>query len=127
MNILIGLFLLIIPIAIVVGIIVTLILISNPKNRQNVEQTVEKTKKEFTNLGNNISNIAAETQKKFNDKHGDTIKDIANKSVEVTKDGIEITSNAIKNGFKKETKFCRDCGQKIDKKAKFCEFCGKEQ
>ena len=33
---------------------------------------------------------------------------------------------SVKNGVE-QSKFCKDCGTKIDEDAKFCPFCGKKQ
>ena len=50
----------------------------------------------------------------------------------INKEGIEITTKAIKDGLSsgsenKNTKYCIECGKKIPTDAKFCLYCGKEQ
>lgn len=62
------------------------------------------------------------------DEVKDDIKDISTDMANATKDGIETTTRAIKNGFMKdETIYCKHCGHKIAKDSKYCKDCGKEQ
>jgi len=44
-----------------------------------------------------------------------------------TKDGIKTTARAIKEGFSKDSAYCKHCGSGIDSDSKFCKKCGKEQ
>ena len=47
---------------------------------------------------------------------------------DATKDGIEITTRAIKDGLTKDERvYCKHCGSLIDKDSKFCKNCGGEQ
>lgn len=56
------------------------------------------------------------------------IKDISTTMADATKDGVEITTRAIKNGWlKDETMYCKYCGHQIDSDSIFCKHCGKEQ
>ena len=62
----------------------------------------------------------------------DTEKAILDKNEDINKEGIEITTKAIKDGLSSEsnnknTKYCIECGKKIPTDAKFCLYCGKEQ
>ena len=57
----------------------------------------------------------------------DDLREISTKSANISKDGIEITARAIKDGFMKDTIFCKHCGASIDSDSKFCKSCGKEQ
>lgn len=62
------------------------------------------------------------------DESKDDIKDISTNMADATKDGIEITTRAIKKGFTdNEYVYCKHCGSKIDIDSKFCKHCGKEQ
>lgn len=62
------------------------------------------------------------------DESEDAIRDISTSMADATKDGIQITARAIKNGFvEEETIYCKHCGTKIDADSKFCKKCGKEQ
>lgn len=62
------------------------------------------------------------------DESKDDIKNISTNMADATKDGIEITTRAIKNGLTKdESIYCKHCGNLIDKDSKFCKNCGGEQ
>lgn len=55
------------------------------------------------------------------------IKDISTNMAEATKDGVKITTGAIRDGLAGENIFCKHCGSSIEKDSKFCKNCGKEQ
>ena len=57
----------------------------------------------------------------------DDLKDISTNMAEATKDGIKITTGAIREGFTGDTIFCKHCGSSIEKDSKFCKNCGKDQ
>lgn len=61
------------------------------------------------------------------DNQKDNIKSIATDAANASKEGIEITTRAIKDGFTKSEAYCKDCGEIIDEDSKFCKKCGKEQ
>ena len=62
------------------------------------------------------------------DESKDDFESISTNMANATKDGIEITTRAIKKGFTEEEGiYCKKCGSKIDKDSKFCNKCGKEQ
>ena len=56
----------------------------------------------------------------------DKLKDIADKSANISKDAITTTVGAIKKGIKSNI-YCKHCGKDIDADSKFCKHCGKEQ
>lgn len=58
----------------------------------------------------------------------DDIEKISTNMANVTKEGIETTTRAIKKRFTKdEGIYCKHCGSLIDRDSKFCKNCGKEQ
>ena len=61
------------------------------------------------------------------DESKDYLKDIATDMATATKDGVRITSHAVKEGFTDNSIFCKHCGTMIDDDSKFCKKCGKEQ
>ncbi len=62
------------------------------------------------------------------DESKENIESISTDMANATKEGIEITTRAIKKGFTEEEGiYCKYCGSKIDKDSKFCKHCGKEQ
>lgn len=62
------------------------------------------------------------------DESKDDIKNISTNMADATKDSIEITTRAIKDGITKDDGiYCKYCGSLIDGDSKFCKNCGKEQ
>ena len=61
------------------------------------------------------------------DRNEETLKDIATRSANIAKEGVETTAGAIRNGLTEDTMFCKYCGQSIDEDSKYCQYCGKEQ
>lgn len=61
------------------------------------------------------------------DESKNDIKDITTNMAEATKDGIKITTRAIKDGLTQDIMFCKHCSSQIDSDSKFCKNCGKEQ
>ena len=59
--------------------------------------------------------------------HEDDLSQILTKSANIAKEGIEIKTRAVKDGFSSEQQFCKYCGTSIDSDSKFCKSCGKEQ
>ena len=58
-------------------------------------------KKEMGKIINDINDIVNENE--------DVLKNLSTKSANIAKDGIEIKARAIKDGFTKETFFCKNC------------------
>ena len=54
------------------------------------------------------------------------IESISTNMSNATKEGVEITARAVKEGLTEESIFCKHCGAKIDADSKFCKHCGKE-
>lgn len=68
------------------------------------------------------------TMKSVVDETKDDIESISTNMANASKEGVEITARAIKDGFTKDdSMYCKYCGSKIDKDSKFCKECGKEQ
>lgn len=61
------------------------------------------------------------------DESVDDIKSISDNMAYANKDSIKTTARAIKEGFTKDTIYCKHCGTSIDIDSKFCKSCGKEQ
>lgn len=57
----------------------------------------------------------------------DNLTDIARRGANISKEGVEITANAIKRGLTDEKEYCKHCGTLIDKDSMFCKKCGKKQ
>lgn len=61
------------------------------------------------------------------DESKEDFKSISDNMAYATKDGIKTTARAIKEGFSKDSIYCKHCGSEIDSDSKFCKKCGKEQ
>ena len=66
-------------------------------------------------------------QKYMIDEVKDDLKSISDDMAFATKDGVKTVAGAIKDGFTKNSIFCKHCGSEIDEDSKFCKKCGKEQ
>lgn len=99
------------PIILGLIVIVIMMLFFNPtkitgkmlsKQIKTMKSVVEETKEDLESISTNMANSS--------------------------KEGVEITARAIKNGFTEENDiYCKYCGSKIDSDSKFCKKCGKEQ
>ena len=61
------------------------------------------------------------------DESKEDIESISTDMANATKEGVRITTNAIKKGFTEESIYCKHCGSEIDEDSKICKICGKEQ
>lgn len=102
-------FFIIFGIAILVFIL-TFVIMINPRVRGKI-------------MSRNIKSI-----KYMMDESKDDIENISTNLADATKDGVGITTHAIKDGIlKNETIYCKHCGKLIDENSKYCKYCGKEQ
>lgn len=74
-----------------------------------------------------IAGIAIDIRKKVVDENEEALRDLKTKEANISKDSIEITAKAIKDGFSDNKVYCKYCGALIDEDSKFCKKCGKEQ
>ncbi len=82
---------------------------------------------DLTEMGTITGQIDAYTRKSILDQNEDVLKDVEIREANIEKEGIEIKTRAIKDGFKGDTMYCKHCGALIDEDSKFCKKCGKEQ
>ncbi len=73
-----------------------------------------------------LGNVSVNTKSNIINENEYKIKDIMDKSANMSKDAITTTVSAIKKGIK-DNIYCKYCGELIDKDSKFCKYCGKEQ
>ncbi len=73
-----------------------------------------------------LGNVSVNTRSKIINENEDKLKEMADKTANISKDAITTTVGAIKKGIK-DTVYCKHCGELIDKDSKFCKHCGKEQ
>lgn len=130
----------IVPILIAITFIFTIALIFSPKLRGKMmskqikatKHMLDYTKDDLQDLMTTSATMGIDTEKTILDKNEDTLRKNVIRKANINKEGIEITTKAIKDGLSsgsenKNTKFCIECGKKIPTDAKFCLYCGKEQ
>ena len=130
----------IVPILIAITFIFTIALIFSPKLRGKMmskqikatKHMLDYTKDDLQDLMTTSATMGIDTEKTILDKNEDTLRNNVIRKANINKEGIEITTKAIKDGLSsgsdnKNTKYCIECGKKIPTDAKFCLFCGKEQ
>ena len=61
------------------------------------------------------------------DEAEDDLRNMSTRGANISKEGLEISSRAIKDGFTKEKKYCKNCLEPIDEDSVFCKRCGKKQ
>ena len=61
------------------------------------------------------------------DESEDDLKEMSTKGANISKEGIKITTRAIRDGLIKDEKYCKYCGEAIDEDSIFCKKCGREQ
>ncbi len=130
----------IVPILIAITFIFTIALIFSPKLRGKMmskqikatKHMLDYTKDDLQDLMTTSATMGIDTEKTILDKNEDTLRNNVIRKANINKEGIEITTKAIKDGLSsgsenKNTKYCIECGKKISTDAKFCLYCGKEQ
>lgn len=125
----------IVPIISILIFILTVVLIFSSKFRgklmskqiKAVKNMTDYSKDDIENIMTNLGNISVNAQNNIVTENEETLKNIADKQANINKDSITTISKAIKDGFSKETIFCKHCGSVIDEDSTFCKYCGKEQ
>lgn len=130
----------IVQILIAITFIFTIALIFSPKLRGKMmskqikatKHMLDYTKDDLQDLMTTSATMGIDTEKTILDKNEDTLRKNVIRKASINKEGIEITTKAIKDGLSsgsenKNTKYCIECGKKIPTDAKFCLYCGKEQ
>lgn len=125
----------IVPIISILIFILTVVLMFSSKFRgklmskqiKAVKNMTDYSKDDIENIMTNLGNISVNAQNNIVTENEETLKNIADKQANINKDSITTISKAIKDGFSKETIFCKHCGSVIDEDSTFCKYCGKEQ
>lgn len=125
----------IVPIFIAIVFIFTIAMIISPKLRgkfmsrqiRATKYMIDESKDDLSSLGKTMGNIGINVKKGILDENEETLKDLTRREASIDAEGIEIKTRAIKDGFSKNTIYCKHCGAVIDEDSKFCKKCGKEQ
>ena len=65
------------------------------------------------------------------DASEDDLRNMATRAAKISKEGVEITSKAVKDGFTSDgfsssgLNYCRHCSEPIDADSNYCKRCGK--
>lgn len=125
----------IVPIMVICIFIFTFAMMLSPKLRGKVmsrqlkatKYMFDESKEDLAEIATIAGNVSINSRKNILDANEDTLRDMATRSANINKEGIEITARAIKDGLTGTSIFCKHCRKTIDEDSKFCKFCGKEQ
>ena len=114
----------IVPILIAITFIFTIALIFSPKLRGKMmskqikatKHMLDYTKDDLQDLMTTSATMGIDTEKTILDKNEDTLRNNVIRKANINKEGIEITTKAIKDGLSsgsdnKNTKYCIECGK----------------
>ncbi|MBR2577990.1 MAG: zinc ribbon domain-containing protein [Erysipelotrichaceae bacterium] len=112
----------------------TLAMIFSPKLRgkmmsrqiKSLRYMAEYAKEDLEKTVSDLSEASINARSRVLDENEDKLKDIADRSADISKDAITTTVSAVKKGIV-GTAYCKHCGKPIDEDSRFCKHCGKEQ
>lgn len=104
-----GVIFVVVPVIAILIFVLTFAMIFSPKLRGKF-------------LGNQIK-----ATKYMIDEHKSDIIDISTNMAEASREGIKITTGAVREGLMGDYIYCKHCGSSIDRDSKFCKNCGNEQ
>lgn len=125
----------IVPILIGITFIMTIALMVSPKLRGKLmsrqikatKHMMDYSKEDLKDILSTSADIGINVEKEILDNNEETMRENATRKANINKKGIEITTNAIKEGLNGSKIYCKHCGKLIDEDSKFCKSCGKEQ
>lgn len=125
----------IVPILIGITFVLMIALMVSPKLRGKLMSSQIKATKHMMNYSkedlkdilSTSADIGINAEKEILDNNEETMEDNVTRKANINKKGIEITTNAIKEGLTRSKIYCKHCGKLIDEDSKFCKSCGKEQ
>lgn len=125
----------IVPILIGITFIMTIALMVSPKLRGKLmsrqikatKHMMDYSKEDLKDILSTSADIGINAEKEILDNNEETMEDNVTRKANINKKGMEITTNAIKEGLTRSKIYCKHCGKLIDDDSKFCKSCGKEQ
>ena len=125
----------IVPILIGITFVLMIALMISPKLRGKLmsrqikatKHTMDYSKEDLKDILSTSADIGINAEKEILDNNEETMEDNVTRKANINKKGIEITTNAIKEGLTRSKIYCKHCGKLIDDDSKFCKSCGKEQ
>ncbi len=125
----------IVPILIGITFVLMMALMISPKLRGKLmsrqikatKHMMDYSKEDLKDILSTSADIGINAEKEILDNNEETMEDNVTRKANINKKGIEITTNAIKEGLTRSKIYCKHCGKLIDDDSKFCKSCGKEQ
>lgn len=125
----------IVPILIGITFVLMIALMISPKLRGKLmssqikatKHMMDYSKEDLKDILSTSADIGINAEKEILDNNEETMEDNVTRKANINKKGIEITTNAIKEGLTRSKIYCKHCGKLIDEDSKFCKLCGKEQ
>lgn len=125
----------IVPILIGITFVLMIALMISPKLRGKLmsrqikatKHMMNYSKEDLKDILSTSADIGINAEKEILDNNEETMEDNVTRKANINKKGIEITTNAIKEGLTRSKIYCKHCGKLIDEDSKFCKSCGKEQ
>lgn len=125
----------IVPILIGITFVLMIALMISPKLRgklmsrqiKAIKHMMDYSKEDLKDILSTSADIGINAEKEILDNNEETMEDNVTRKANINKKGIEITTNAIKEGLTRSKIYCKHCGKLIDDDSKFCKSCGKEQ
>ena len=125
----------IVPILIGITFVLMIALMISPKLRGKLmsrqikatKHMMNYSKEDLKDILSTSADIGINAEKEILDNNEETMEDNVTRKANINKKGIEITTNAIKEGLTRSKIYCKHCGKLIDDDSKFCKSCGKEQ
>lgn len=125
----------IVPILIGITFVLMIALMISPKLRGKLmsrqikatKHMMDYSKEDLKDILSTSADIGIKAEKEILDNNEETMEDNVTRKANINKKGIEITTNAIKEGLTRSKIYCKHCGKLIDDDSKFCKSCGKEQ
>ena len=125
----------IVPILIGITFVLMIALMISPKLRGKLmsrqikatKHMMDYSKDDLKDILSTSADIGINAEKEILDNNEETMEDNGTRKANINKKGIEITTNAIKEGLTRSKIYCKHCGKLIDDDSKFCKSCGKEQ
>lgn len=125
----------IVPILIGITFVLMIALMISPKLRGKImssqikatKHMMDYSKEDLKDILSTSADIGINAEKEILDNNEETMEDNVTRKANINKKGIEITTNAIKEGLTRSKIYCKHCGKLIDEDSKFCKSCGKEQ
>ena len=125
----------IVPILIGITFVLMIALMISPKLRGKImssqikatKHMMDYSKEDLKDILSTSADIGINAEKEILDNNEETMEDNVTRKANINKKGIEITTNAIKEGLTRSKIYCKHCGKLIDDDSKFCKSCGKEQ